>query len=171
MSLPHAVVMGVAGSGKSTVGKRLAEKLGARFLEADDLHSAGNIDKMSRGVPLDDTDRWPWLEAVAQQLVQARDQSLVVACSALKRAYRDLLRRADPAVVFIMLHGSRELLSDRIAQRAGHFMPPSMLDSQLDSLEPLRTDERGIILNIAEPPQELIRQAAALFRAGRMEQA
>lgn len=155
----HVVVMGVAGCGKSTVGAFLAAELGARFLDADSLHPQSNVAKMAAGTPLDDTDRAPWLGAVAA--VFADGESLVVACSALKRRYRDLIRAGGADVVFVHLVGSPELLAERIGARPGHFMPPALLASQLATLEPLAPDEAGFELDIAAAPGELALAAAA----------
>lgn len=156
---PHVVVMGVAGSGKSTVARRVAELLGAEFLDADDLHSWANVEKMAAGVPLTEADREPWLAAVGERLA-ARDARLVVACSALRRRHRGLLRAGGEPVVFAHLHGSPEVIRARMAQRSGHFMLPGMLDSQLALLEPLEPDEPGIVLDIEAPPEQIARAAA-----------
>jgi carbohydrate kinase (thermoresistant glucokinase family) len=162
----HVVVMGVSGSGKSTVGGLLAEKFGGKFIDGDFLHPEANVAKMVAGTPLDDHDRKPWLEAVGQKLREARDASLVIACSALKRSYRNIIRGADPTARFVLLHGPRKLLADRMAKRAGHFMPQSLLESQLETLELLESDEPGIVLDISEKPEELARKAVALLTAG-----
>jgi carbohydrate kinase (thermoresistant glucokinase family) len=137
--------MGVSGSGKSTIGGLLAEALGLPFIDADDLHPATNKEKMAHGIPLTDEDRWPWLAAVGDAMAVA---ACVCACSALKRAYRDALRVKDPGVVFVELDGSRELLAERMEAREGHFMPTSLLDSQLATLEPLQADEAGFRVGI-----------------------
>jgi gluconokinase len=149
------VVMGVSGSGKSTVGKGLAEALGCAFVDGDDLHPAANVAKMTAGIPLTDADREPWLRAVGRTLASGGDAGVVVACSALKRSYRDLIRSVAPGTVFAELDGTRELLEERVI-RPGHFMPASLLDSQLATLEPLEPDEGGVRLDIAEPPAELV---------------
>ncbi len=134
------VVMGVAGSGKTTVGTALAGALGWRFVDADDHHAAASVAKMARGEPLDDADRWPWLDRLHAIIAEtlARDDGLVLACSALKASYRARLAGADvdARVRFVHLAGSPALFRDRLAQRAGHFMKPAMLDSQLATLEP-----------------------------------
>ncbi|MBE7701599.1 gluconokinase [Oerskovia sp. Sa1BUA8] len=150
--------MGVAGSGKTTVATLLAERMGRPYAEADEFHPQANIDKMSAGTPLTDEDRWPWLRAMRDWLDQqaADDRSAVVTCSALKRSYRDLLRTAHGRVRFVHLTGSPELLAERMAQRSGHFMPTSLLPSQLATLEPLADDEDGITLDVGLAPAELV---------------
>lgn len=135
------VVMGVSGSGKSALGRALAARLGLPYADGDDLHSQENIRKMRRGEPLDDADRAPWLDAVGSWLA-GRDG--VVSCSALKRAYRDRLRAHAPDAYFVQLNVDRETLRARLERRAGHFMPASLLDSQLATLEPLAVDEVGV---------------------------
>lgn len=142
------VVMGVSGSGKSTVGAALAQRLRVPFADADDFHPAANIAKMTAGIALNDDDRHPWLDAIGAWLgVHARTGG-VMSCSALKRRYRDQLRRHAPSVEFVHLAGSREVITRRQASRAGHFMPASLLDSQFDTLEPLEPDERGLVIDI-----------------------
>jgi carbohydrate kinase (thermoresistant glucokinase family) len=150
---PRWVVMGVSGCGKSEVGKRLAAALDVRFLEGDAWHSAANVAKMAAGVPLDDADRADWLHALQAEiaLARTRGEGLVLACSALKRRYRDLLRAADPALRFAHLSGPRELIAKRMRARAGHYMPASLLDSQLRDLEPLQADEEGVLLDLRKP--------------------
>lgn len=167
MKAQHVVVMGVSGSGKSTVGELLARELGAAFIDGDDLHPENNVAKMAAGTPLNDADRKPWLEVIGQKLAQAGGESLVIACSALKKSYRDIIRDADPKAQFVLLEGPQELLSERLATRRGHFMPPSLLQSQLETLEPLDSDESGVVLDISEKPNELARKAAALLIAGK----
>lgn len=166
MKAQHVVVMGVSGSGKSTIGELLAQKLGATFIDGDFLHPENNVAKMAAGTPLNDADRKPWLEAIGQKLAEAGNDSLVIACSALKKSYRDIIRAADPTVKFALLRGPRELLFERLASRRGHFMPPSLLESQLETLEPLDSDESGVVLDISEKPEELARKGAALLTAG-----
>jgi len=151
--------MGVSGSGKTTVGAALAVALGLGFVDADDLHPAANIDKMTAGIPLTDADRWPWLDAVGAVLARA---DTVVACSALRRAYRDRLRAAAPDFALVYLHADRELLARRM-HRPGHFMPTSLLDSQLATLEPPTLDERPLSFDVAEPVEDIVTAAAALL--------
>jgi gluconokinase len=149
------VVMGVSGSGKSTIGAALAHELGLAFIDGDDLHPPANKAKMAAGIPLSDTDRLPWLDEIATRLTSA---PCVVACSALRRAHRDRLRRGYPALRLVYLRGSRELLCERLQLRRHAFMPPSLLDSQLDTLEPPTTDEAPISLDIADPATTIIRR-------------
>ena len=139
--------MGVSGAGKSAVGIALAELLGSEFRDADSLHPATNVAKMAAGTPLTDLDRWPWLDLVGRALAGAPDTGLVVACSALKRSYRDAIRAAAPAVRFVHLVVPRTVLGERVAGRPGHFMPASLVDSQLETLEALGADESGVIVD------------------------
>ncbi|MFD4421806.1 gluconokinase [Agromyces sp. NPDC058484] len=158
---PRVVVMGVSASGKSSVGRALAERLNASFVDADDLHPRANVEKMTAGIPLDDADRAPWLEVVAERLASTTGgRGTVVACSALKRAYRDRLRQSAPDTVFVHLTGSAAMLGLRAGDRNGHFMPMSLLQSQLDTLEALGDDEAGFALDVAESVAELAREAA-----------
>lgn len=145
------LIMGVSGCGKTTVGKMLADELGSVFYDADDFHSAANRDKMSRDIPLDDEDRKPWLQSIAET-IQAQNQTFVLACSALRESYRQQLLAACPRLQIVHLHGSRELLWERMQQRQGHFMPTSLLDSQLATLEP---PAAALRLDIAASPNEL----------------
>jgi gluconokinase len=147
--------MGVSGSGKSTVGAALARRLRVPFVDADTLHPAANIAKMAAGEPLDDADRYPWLERVGDWLAAHRDGA-VVSCSALKRAYRDQLRAHCPGVEFLHLSGSAELIGGRLAARTGHFMPAALLRSQLDALEPLGPDEAGMTVDIGPGVDALV---------------
>ncbi len=156
-SLP-VVVIGVSGSGKSTVGAALADALGLTFVDGDSLHPASNVAKMAAGVPLDDADRAPWLDAIGVLLARG---PVVVACSALKRAYRDRLRAAVPDLALVFLDGGRELLAGRMAARPGHFMPTSLLDSQLATLERPTADESPVVIDIAEPPEAEVADAVA----------
>ena len=153
MSLRRAiVVMGVSGTGKSTIGRALAEALGLTFVEGDDLHPESNVAKMAAGIPLTDADRAPWLDRVAAEI----DRPVVVACSALKRAYRDRLRQAAPDLVLVYLHGEATLLAARIEGREGHFMPSSLLESQLAALEEPGADESAIPVNVELRPDEIV---------------
>jgi gluconokinase len=138
------VVMGVSGSGKTVVGRALAARLGLPYADGDDFHSAANIAKMKSGLPLDDADRAPWLDAVGAWLAE-RDG--VVSCSALRRAYRDRLRCFAPQALFVQLNVDPRVLKERVEARQGHFMPSSLLGSQLATFEPLAPDEHGIILD------------------------
>lgn len=142
------VVMGVSGSGKSTVGEALAERLSAPFLDADTLHPPANIAKMSAGEPLTDADRRPWLDRVGAWL--SEHPAGVVSCSALKRHYRDRLRAHNAATQFLHLHGTPELIEARLQGRSGHFMPAALLRSQFDALQPLGTDEAGVVVNLQQ---------------------
>jgi gluconokinase len=155
---PSIVVMGVAGSGKTTVAALLAGRLGASFAEGDEFHPPENVAKMTAGVPLDDADRWPWLGTIRDWLSAQHDAGRVgvVPASSLKRAYRDLLREARGGVLFVHLTGSRELLTERIQGRAGHFMKPEMLESQLATLEPLGDDEAGFTVDVAPRPAQIV---------------
>jgi gluconokinase len=154
----HIVVMGVSGSGKSTVGVALAARLGVEFEDGDDLHPQANIAKMSAGIPLTDEDRWPWLDAVGDWLASRPDG--VVACSALRRVYRDRIRARVPAAYVVHLAGAQETIAARQAARPGHFMPPSLLASQFATLEPLGADEAGITLDVALSVEALVDRAA-----------
>lgn len=136
--------MGVSGAGKSSVGAALAQRTGATFVDSDSLHPQANVQKMAAGNPLDDQDRWPWLELVGAELASNHPEGIIVACSALKRAYRDAIRAKAPGTVFIQLSVGLPVLQNRVAQRPGHFMPPSLLQSQLETLEPLQADEAGL---------------------------
>src|SRR6478735_4550868 len=142
------VVMGVSGSGKSTVGAALAQRLRVPFADADDFHPPANIAKMTEGHALDDEDRYPWLESIGDWLAAHESSGGVMSCSALKRKYRDQLRRHAPRVEFVHLHGSREVIARRQASRPGHFMPPTLLDSQFAVLEPLAADELGQVVDV-----------------------
>ena len=153
------VMMGVSGSGKTTVGAKLARALDVEFLEGDALHPPSNVERMAAGIPLTDEDRRPWLIAIAQRLggAQRAGTGLVVACSALKRSYRDLLRSRGAANVrFVYLSGSRPLLAERMAHRHGHFMPPSLLDSQLATLEEPSPDEDAWVCDIRQTPDGMV---------------
>lgn len=159
------VLMGVAGSGKSTIGAMLAERLGCEMAEADDFHSPANVAKMKMGIPLQDAERWPWLRDIAAWIAE-RDKggrTAVVTCSALKRVYRDVLRSASSRVAFVHLAGRSELILDRMRHRAGHFMLTSLLDQQYAILEPLGSDERGITVDVSRPIEEIVNVAASVL--------
>ncbi|QHO71018.1 hypothetical protein BHD05_06290 [Marisediminicola antarctica] len=158
--------MGVAGCGKSTVGRDIALALGRAFIDADDLHPVANKAKMAAGQPLDDDERWPWLDLVGEALARRDENGVppVVACSALKRLHRDRLRTKAADTVFVLLDGSRELLRSRIGPRVHEFMPAALLDSQLATLEALETDEAGVLVDIAPPPREVTANALAGIR-------
>ncbi|TCU18936.1 gluconokinase [Rhizobium sullae] len=144
----HAIiVMGVSGSGKSSIGEKLAEALSLRFIEGDQLHPASNVEKMSKGIPLSDADRMPWLDLIGEAMKDAlaKGKGVIVTCSALKRLYRERLRAAAGGnLFFVYLEGSRELLTERMGHRKGHFMPSSLLESQLETLE-APTGEPGVV--------------------------
>jgi gluconokinase len=160
---PLIVVMGVAGSGKTTIASGLAETLGVPFVEGDSLHPPANVKKMAGGIPLTDEDRWPWLEAIGDRIEVERvtGHGVVVSCSALKHAYRDCLRKqVHGTVQFILLDGTPELIGDRMRKRKGHFMPPALLDSQFATLEKPTADEHAVILDISHPIPALLAEAA-----------
>jgi gluconokinase len=152
------VVMGVAGAGKSLIGSALARALGVDFVEGDAYHPPENVARMAAGIPLTDDDRLGWLRALATRLGEAAaaSEGLVMACSALKRSYRDLLRARDPDVRFILLHGPEALLAKRMAGRHGHYMPASLLDSQLATLEIPTPDERAWTCDVAASPDAIV---------------
>ena len=153
---PLLVVMGVSGSGKSTVGELLATTLVVPFADADDLHSEANVQKMAAGHPLDDGDRWPWLQRVGEELRLAGPTGLVMACSALKRAYRDVISDAAPRTQFVFLDGARAVLEQRLENRHGHFMPADLLDSQFATLQRLARDEPGFTVSFEQTPGEIV---------------
>jgi gluconokinase len=152
------VIMGVSGSGKSLIGAMLAQELDVEFVEGDDLHPPDNVKRMAAGIPLTDDNRRGWLTQIADRLREAKRAGLglVVACSALKRIYRDLLRSGAANVRFVYLAGNRELLAERMANRRGHFMPPSLLDSQLAILEEPSPDEHAWVCDIRDTPDAII---------------
>ncbi|CAM5657837.1 gluconokinase [Streptomyces avidinii] len=159
------VVMGVAGTGKTTVGRLLADALALPYAEGDAFHPAANVAKMSAGTPLDDADRWPWLDAIGEWMRnRAGHGGGVVAASALKRAYRDRLRAISPGTVFVHLTGERPLIERRMAARKGHFMPTTLLDSQFEALEPLQADELGVRVEVSGTPGEITERALAALR-------
>jgi gluconokinase len=152
------VVMGVSGSGKSLIGAAFARALGVDFVEGDDYHTAVNVARMSSGIPLTDDDRAEWLRTLAARIRKAKEQGagLVVSCSALKRSYRDILRGAESELQFVFLQGSRVLLAERLASRRGHYMPPSLLESQLATLEEPLPDEHVWVCDIRESPEDIV---------------
>jgi gluconokinase len=156
------VVMGVSGSGKSTVATELAGRLQWEFIEGDDLHPPENVAKMRSGIPLDDADRWPWLRRIAELIGEheAAGTSFILTCSALKRSYRDLLCDGHPSVWFAHANTSEQVLTERLAKRQGHYMPPTLLRSQLDTLEPMADHEPGAVVpgegSVAETVTDLL---------------
>jgi len=152
------IVMGVSGSGKSTVGENLAKRLGWIYEDADQFHPASNIAKMSAGLALTDDDRWPWLKAIAAEIdrVCAADERLVVGCSALRRVYRDVLVHGRTDVRLIYLDGTQEMIADRLGRRKGHFMPPGLLTSQFKTLEPPTADEHPLTVSIDAPVEAVV---------------
>ena len=149
-------VMGVSGSGKTSVGAALAQRLHVPFEDADDLHPPANVAKMSAGIPLDDADRLPWLRTVGAWLAEHAASGGVISCSALRRSYRDVLREAAPDQIFLHLASDREVIARRVAGRPGHFMPAALVDSQFATLEPLEPDERGVTLDVDQPIDALV---------------
>ncbi len=158
---PLLVVMGVTGSGKTTVGRALSERLKVPFADADDFHSEANIAKMHAGIPLNDADRMPWLRTLGEWLAAHAGSGAVLSCSALKHSYRDILRSAAPSVRFLHLHGDPEVIRRRVLGRHGHFMPASLIDSQFRALEPLGPDENGVVLDVDRPLDDLVEAAFA----------
>jgi gluconokinase len=161
--------MGVSGSGKSTIATALAARLGWTFEDGDKFHPASNVAKMRSGHPLTDEDRWPWLEAIADEIGRVCEAGghVVIACSALKRAYRDILVRDRADVRFVFLDGSQALIADRLARRKGHFMPAGLLDSQFKTLEPPQADERPIAVSIDPPVETIVANIVAQLGTGR----
>ncbi|MCA1737043.1 MAG: gluconokinase [Actinobacteria bacterium] len=164
---PLLVVMGVTGSGKSTIGELIASHLEVPFIDGDSLHPASNVAKMAAGNPLSDDDRWPWLVAVGKTLARSNGSGMVVACSALKRSYREAISEHAPRVLCVHLNVPRRILQERLEDRSGHFMPPALLDSQLSALEPLEASERGVTVD-GEDPVEVVASHAieALINGG-----
>jgi gluconokinase len=162
------IVAGVSGSGKTTVGAMLAGRLGWRFADADDFHPAANVEKMRAGIPLTDADRWPWLQALAAWMDEriAQGKSAVITCSALKRAYRDLLLGGRPQAQMIFLAVDREVLARRLAARHGHFFPGQLLGTQMDALEPPGPDERVISIVPADEPADTVASIVAVLWPG-----
>ncbi|MER7474955.1 gluconokinase [Micromonospora sp. NPDC000018] len=157
----HVVVMGVSGAGKTTVAQGISARTGLAFAEADEFHSPANVAQMRAGVPLDDAARLPWLRDLAAWMAarSAEGVSTVLACSALKRSYRDVLRQGPPSVEFVHLDGPAEVIRDRMARRAGHYMPASLLESQLATLEQPHPDESVLVLDVSLTPDELVSAA------------
>jgi gluconokinase len=157
------VVMGVSGSGKSTIGGMLARRLGWEYDDGDWFHSQSNIDKMHAGHPLTDEDRWPWLRAIARHIDETCEKGghAIIACSALKRAYRDVLVGDRPEVGLIYLKGDRDLIARRLATRYGHFMSPQLLDTQFATLEEPQASERTIVVSIDAPPRAIVEAIVA----------
>lgn len=165
MTKHRIIVMGVSGCGKTTIGDLVARELGVPFLDGDSLHPVENVAKMAAGTPLTDDDRWPWLATVGRELAAAGDGGMVLACSALRRTYRDAIREQAPDTIFLHLSGSKEVLKARTEGRTGHFMPSALLESQLATLEPLQEDERGVVVDIAAPVPEVVAQALKAIAA------
>ena len=168
--LPPLVIMGVSGSGKTTAAQELAGRIdGARFLDADDYHSAANVAKMAAGIPLDDVARAPWLTAVGRAMRETTEQGAtpVMACSALRRAYRQRIRAEEPEAFFVLLDVARPELERRMHARRGHFMPVSLLDSQLATLEPLTAGEPGITVRVTAPVGQVADGMLARIAAAR----
>jgi gluconokinase len=163
------VVMGVSGSGKTSTAREIQRQLGWEYAEGDDLHPPENVEKMRSGHPLDDEDRWPWLRRIAELIGEheATGRSLVLTCSALKRSYRDLLRDGHPSVWFAHANTSEQTLVERLEKRRGHYMPPSLLRSQLDTLEPLGDDEPGAVVPGEGSVEETVSDLLAVLRAER----
>jgi len=159
--------MGVAGAGKSTVGPLLANALGVSYLEGDDLHPADNVRRMAQGIPLSDDDRRGWLTAIAERIAQSTGTGLVIACSALKRAYRDVLRGADPDLQLVFLTGDAALLARRLSQRGGHFFPPSLLETQLATLEIPGAEERAWTFDVTDTPEAIVGRIMERVKAAR----
>ena len=153
----HLVFMGVSGSGKSTAARAVQQQLGWEYAEGDDFHPPANLAKMREGTPLTDADRWGWLESLATWTAEreTRDEPTIITCSALRRTYRDVLRRGGGATFFVHCTGDKHLILDRMNARE-HFMPPSLLESQLDTLEPLQPDEPGMDVDPAEPVDRIV---------------
>ena len=165
--MPMVVVMGVAGSGKTTIASGLAQRLGWDLLEGDSFHPPANVAKMSAGMPLTDHDRWPWLRAIAAAMDerQTAGRSAVVACSALKRAYRAILLDGRPASILLYPRGPQSLIAQRMAARHDHFMPPSLLDSQFATLEEPGPEENPVVVDIAAEPAVVIDTALHAVQA------
>jgi gluconokinase len=161
----YIVVMGIAGTGKTEIAQRLAKALGASFVEADTFHSAANVERMRNGVGLTDEDRWPWLNAVCDAALAER-RPVVIACSVLKRRYRDLFRQRLGALSILFLHGPVELIAKRLGARKNHFASVTLLESQFQTLEPPGSDENPIALNVEATPETIVGQALQVLKSG-----
>lgn len=165
----YAIVMGVSGCGKTSVGEGLSHRTGIRFIDGDALHPKANVDKMSAGSPLTDQDRWPWLEAIGREFATS-PEPLIIGCSALKRSYRDKIRHHAGAIVTVIhLAGTREIISERMQARKDHFMPLTLLDSQFAALETPAIDENSISIDIDQPLDAIITQAAHHLSTDRLD--
>jgi gluconokinase len=168
-SCRHIVVMGVSGSGKTAVGQAMAADLGMEFIEGDDYHPDANVDKLAAGIPLSDEDRWPWLRALVDVVAERHEAGAgtVLACSALRRVYRNVLRTASPQgeSFVIQLDAEEASLRSRLEHRRGHYMPASLLESQLATLEPLEPDETGAVIDARLPEPDVVAEALAAVRA------
>lgn len=165
----HIIVMGVSGSGKSTVGEKLAEALNLPFLEGDSLHPKSNVDKMASGIPLQDEDRWPWLDKIGERMAVA-EQGLIVSCSSLKKSYRDRLRAAvGGQLAFVFLDGSFEVLHEHMGHRTGHFMPVTMLESQLATLESPVGEPLVFRADVVDPIEKIVAESLEWVRSTKTE--
>ncbi|GEK81048.1 gluconokinase [Agrococcus baldri] len=164
---PSMIIMGVQGSGKSTIGAALAQRLNIDFIDGDDLHPKANKEKMRAGTPLTDEDRVPWLKIIGETIAEgaAKGRVTIVACSALKRWYRELLRSSDQSLVFVHLVGDKSLLADRLAHRDHEYMPTTLLESQIDTLEPLAEWEHGIAISIEQRPTAIVDEVTRILMA------
>ncbi|QIR15862.1 gluconokinase [Shewanella aestuarii] len=160
------IVMGVSGSGKSTVGQQLATSLNAKFIDGDDLHPRANINKMANGEPLNDADRAPWLERIADAVysIESKNETGVIVCSALKKCYRDRIRQGNNQVYFLYLHGDYQLILQRITARRGHFMKQNMLDSQFATLEVPLNEPNTVIVDIDNSIEDIVEKAVGLLQ-------
>ncbi len=165
----HIIVMGVSGSGKSTVGEKLAEALNLPYLEGDSLHPKSNVDKMASGIPLQDEDRWPWLDKIGERMAVA-EQGLIVSCSSLKKSYRDRLRAAvGGQLAFVFLDGSFEVLHEHMGHRTGHFMPVTMLESQLATLESPVGEPLVFRADVVDPIEKIVAESLEWLRSAKAE--